>query len=401
MENDFNSKKDKIEWIPFISFLVIIFFGLIILFFTVSEDLRSPVEPSTGCLVMQDNGDFFNSINIVFLGTKYEDVGKFREDSEKMMLSFLNTVPYSDYKNRFNFFRIEEFKDFGCKYDQGAVICNPALAQKEAIKCPGGDYIAVLVDRNKGENLVSHLRSSSWMNLNSLNSADDPLVFAHEFAHSFVDFADEYEFDGKINWDAPNCDSEYDTCPKFSNIEGSECHVGCVNKQYSRSIDVGIMRDYWIPEGKRYGIYNEWFLKNEILEKTIEPSEDSIIKGMPQDKPQSVYVVKGTCDKNGNCNIDNVSMSPGYPSKGFEGDLELKHGDFFVNFPKTTRLYTESKGEDNVIIMPTEFVLALPMDKEVESIEIIENGKIISEYKLNLFKGGTGFGKIINIPKVS
>ena len=243
LEESYNENNKKIKWIPFAIFILIIVVSLGFLFFTPDENVRFTSEPTTGCIVMQDRGDYSNSINVVFLGTEYSDVDNFREDTYKFMESFLGVVPHDKYKDRFNFFRIEDFGEYGCEYDD-AVVCNPKLVQREAIKCPGQDMNVVLVSRDKVNNFFKHLRSSAWLSMISLNSVDDPLVLAHEGAHILYDFADEYEYGGKITWDAPNCDSDL-ACPKFSVVEGSECHVGCVNSENSRPAFYDIMSNYW------------------------------------------------------------------------------------------------------------------------------------------------------------
>jgi hypothetical protein len=345
---------------------------------------------------MQDRGHYKDSINIVFLGTSYKDVSKFRKDSEKMMLSFLNTKPYDSYKERFNFFRIESFGDYGCNYDD-AVVCNPSLAQREAIRCPGNDYIVILTDQSNVKNFFKHLRSSSWMNLMSLNVADDPLVFSHEFAHSFADFADEYEYGGEINWNAPNCDKDYMNCSKFSIINGSECHVGCVNNKYSRPIDVGIMRDYWVS--KIYGAYDEWFLKSLVLDKTKEVKEDIKKRGDPKEKPEQVYVVSGSCD-NGQCKILDVQKSPGYPTS-YKGDssLVVEVGEYSISVPQNNRIMTDFGLEKDVRYVGSyDFVVAVPVVED-KDILLTNDGKVEDFYS---FEGKvTSFSKIIDIPKVS
>tara|TARA_Y100000034_G_scaffold130882_1_gene190432 strand:+ start:690 stop:1898 length:1209 start_codon:yes stop_codon:yes gene_type:complete len=402
MVSEFEEKSKNSKWWPLVTLLIIIISSVLFLLIGDSnEELRygtTSVE-TTGCVIMQDRGNYKDSINIVFLATEYENINKFREDSNKLMSSFLNTVPYNKYPDRFNFFRIEESKDYGCKYD-GAIVCKPALAQREASKCPGGDYTVVLSDYSSVKNLFSHLRSSSWFNLNSLNVADDPLVFPHEFAHSFADFADEYVYGGKINWKAPNCDSDYEYCSKFSSVEGYECHLGCVNNENSRSVYVGIMRDYWVKEGKRYGLYNEWVLENLILDRTKEVEEKV------DEEPVDVYLVNGNCDSEGNCVIDNIDLDSilGYPTKSPSKDssVSLNYGEYNYKIPSRSLLFTESNKSNNVIFTEIEFTIAIPVDIEENNIEIIDNeGNIQDSYIIPAKSFSSIFSKEVKIPSVN
>jgi hypothetical protein len=399
-EYEFSEEEERSpKWWPFALFIFILGIGIVSVFLFGGDgfDLRSPVVPSTGCVVMQDRGDYSNSVNIVFLGASYEDVEKFKQDTEIMMNGFLEVVPYNSYKERFNFFRIEEFGDYGCEYDD-AIICNPSLSQKEATKCPGNDYVVVVSDYSNVKNFFKHLRSSAWRNLASLNSADDPLVFVHEFAHLFADFADEYEFGGRINWDAPNCDN-VKSCPKFSEVEGSECHVGCVNSKYSRSVKVGIMRDYWTSS--RYGLYNEWYLENLIKERTKSGGR-SKTDGEPKESPQLVYLVSGKC-VSGNCEIEDVQKSPGYITENKEESvLVVVTGSHSVNIPSDNKIIIEAEPgmENGRIIYPDEFEfsVAIPIIED-EDIDLVEDGNVIDSF--NFEDRVISFGETVEIPEVN
>jgi hypothetical protein len=382
------------KWWPFILFFVVIISGIIVLI-VVKDDtnLRAPEAPENGCIIMKDNGNYGGSINIIFLGTEYEDLEEFRGDSDKFMNSFLDVTPHDKYKDRFNFFRIEEFSDFGCKYDD-AVVCDPKQVSEESTKCPGQDVSVVLVSRNKAENFFKHLRSSAWMSLISLNSADDPLVLPHEAAHIIYDFADEYVYGGKITWDAPNCDSE-ESCPKFSVVEGSECIVGCVNEEYSRPAEFDIMSNYW--KSDRYEVYNEWYIENLILE-TTSSNGDSF------DVPIDVYIVEGDCSSSGDCTIRDVRKSPDrYPtsSKFIDSRIEVRHGDFSVKIPSSPILFKDYGPSGSVELRPYSFSVSVPVSEENE-IVLIQDNIIKAVYNLKDGSSRSSLGsKIVNIPEVS
>lgn len=399
LDRDLN-EEHTYRWWPLILFSVIVVGVFVFLFFGGGENVELPLSPSTGCVVMQDRGKYSDSINIVFLGTAYDDVQEFREDTEKFMTSFLNVAPHNSYRNRFNFFRIEAFGDFGCSYDD-AVICNPQLVQQEAIRCPGQDVNVVLTNRGKTEDFFSHLRSSAWLNLASINSADDPLVFVHEMGHIGYNFADEYVYGGDITWDAPNCDPEKDSCPMFSEVDNSECIVGCVNKEYSRSVYYGIMSNYW--KSPKFGSYDEWWIENYLIENTKSGGEPDF-GGDPSDGPKDVYVVKGECTKEGECTIEEVVMSPPrYPtnSKLVESDIEIRHGDNFVKIPNSGLLFKDYGDSGNVELRPYDFLVAIPVDPDENEIVLLNKGEIKSRYIIEEEGSQFGGSRIINIPRVS
>ena len=407
MEGYIYGEEHHARWWPFALFSLLIIIGVVIFVFSGDDNLRSPGAPWTGCVVMQDGGDYENSINIIFLGTEYESVEEFRLDTERFMESFLSVVPHNNYKDRFNFFRIEDFGNYGCKYED-AVICNPQTVQRAATKCPGQDMNVVLVSRNKVNNFFKHLRSSAWLTLVSLNSADDPLVLSHEAAHVLYDFADEYVYGGIISWDAPNCDSEKNTCPKFSVVEGSECIVGCVNEENSRPAEYDIMSNYW--KSDRYEVYNEWWIGNFLEDNTAESKLDMKTEGNPVESPEKVYIVEGECSVNGECSITDVRYSPAaYPTKskpfsfGISGGV-IKHGDDSVNVPGGGILFKDFGPEGNIEKRPYPFSLAIPFDEKETKIELYEKDGLKEVYNIEGTEssGEVGFGaKILGIPFVS
>ncbi len=407
MEEYTYEEEHHTRWWPFALFSVLIITGVLVFIFTGDDNLRSPGSPGTGCVVMQDSGDYEDSINIVFLGTEYESVEEFRADTDGFMESFLRVVPHNNYRDRFNFFRIEDFGSYGCKYED-AVICNPQTVQREATKCPGQDMNVVLVSRSKVNNFFKHLRSSAWLTLVSLNSADDPLVLSHEAAHVLYDFADEYVYGGVITWDAPNCDSDKNTCPKFSAVEGAECLIGCVNEENSRPAEYDIMSNYW--KSDRYEIYNEWWIGNYLEENTVGGSSDAITEGDPVESPQDVYIVDGECTSDGDCTITQVDYSPAaYPTKSKiptygSPNVYIKHGGKSVNVPTDNILFKDFGPEGNIEKRPYAFSLAIPVNDKDPNVELHEEGEVKEVYVVKRTESSDRSGagsKVLNIPEVS
>lgn len=378
------------SWAPFIILIILVGFVTFYVFF---DDLftgtRQPVQPSPGCIAIQDNGDSDKNIDIVFLPDNFQDAEKFREKTDKMINTFLTTKPYSDYKDKFNFFRIEQFDlDLKCNYEYGgdAIVCDPSAAKSSATLCPH-DYVIVAVDSEGIQKLFELLRSSAWMGIASVNTADDPLVFSHEFAHIFANFADEYEYGGKITWDAPNCDSNWRTCTKFNVVSDFECIQGCVNSENSRSINVGIMRDYW--KSKVYGVYNEHALTSYILEST-KTSTNELAKSMPINNVQLNYI-------DNEWKIIEVKNSVGYPdglNTGVKSTYKMNIVDktnnnlFEISLPTPLLYFDGHDNESNPyynVTFPnmTSYVVNIPKLEQESRIIVKENDVITSAFILS------------------
>jgi hypothetical protein len=343
----------KNKWIPLTILLVLIVFVFVYLFIFNSNDEteRFASEPIAGCVVMNDRGHYEDSVDVVFLAENYNDMGKFVSDSETFRDGFLDVFPYSEYSERFNFFRLESFENLGCEYDgeyEGAVVCDPATVKKKSLSCPA-DYYIVLVDINGVRNFFDHLRSSAWRGVASLNVADDPLVFPHEFAHLFADLHDEYAWEGgSIFGESPNCDDEFASCPQFEEVRGSECHIGCVNNRHARSVDIGIMRDYW--KSSTYGVFNEYLIENVILENSLGNSEIGTVSMSPKrllaQVPEEVLLIEYECI-GADCKISSVLETEGFVQKYIDTlakdsvmSLDLNDGESY-NFDYLNTLYVE------------------------------------------------------------
>jgi hypothetical protein len=395
------------SWIPVTVLVIIIFsvFGYMLFGDKINSNVRSPAQPLPGCVEMQNNGNYENSIDIVFLADNFEDVEKFREVTDEMVGVFFETIPYNEYKDRFNFFRIEELNNnYNCDYNYGgdAIVCEPIDIKRAAVSCPN-DYPIVAVDVGGIQKLFQHLRSSAWMGTASLNIDDDPLVFTHEFAHLFADFADEYEYGGNINWDAPNCDIDLNSCSKFDLVSFHDCVKGCVDDKHARSIEVGIMRDYW--KSNVFGNYNE-----EVLRRVIE-GESSSLEGLEVLKsPINLVELQYS---SGEWDIISVSESIGFADNSFgTGDYIEVIGPDGESLDKVVLkspiLFLD--GHDEVgnpvqsasIVEGAKYIVSLPAGGE--KIVVKSEGATVSAYNLvsgEKIVGSSGFGgEIVDIPVV-
>lgn len=371
--------------------------------------VRAPTEPMPGCVVVNDNGDPDNSIDIVFLGANYDSVDEFISDTYVWSDALMSVEPYTKYSDRFNFFRIENFSDYGCEWDEGYILCNTGKVIRASSICPH-DYFVVLTDIEGEETLAYWLRSSYYQKVSAINTADDKLVIAHEAGHAFGNFAEEYAEEGlKIWWDAPNCDSEIEICPKFDEVNGTSCIQGCTNFQYSRSVEEGIMRDYWVRGGKTYGAFDEYILEQFILGSTNPALEDNLTV------PESVLIIDISCDGK-NCTIDNVEESTGFSDgkNSFVDESDLLKlvvngsiGESRTKVGSSTKLFTETKEKGVLQVSDFEQIYIIKNPGtfgENISLELYdENNNLISlyDYVVKGVSSVPGPGGDITIPSVS
>ena len=309
----------------------------------------------------------------------------------------------------------------GCKYDgeyEGAVVCDPTTVKKAASGCPA-DYYIVLVDVNGVTNFFDHLRSSAWRGVASLNTADDPLVFPHEFAHLFADLYDEYTWEGgKITGDSRNCDPEFDACPSFDVVEGSECHAGCVNYEHARSIGTGIMRDYW--KSSSYGVFNEYLIEQVIFDNTLSNKQIGTVslspKGNPVQEKEEVLVVEYECAGK-DCEISSVSEGNGYVQKYLDSGSEnvfslgLSNGASY-KFDGLDLLYIEGHNLDGemeadhrVVSRVNDFVVLEKPEQDVRIDLRDPSGKILDSHNYVFTSDGDSYvprlnSKIVDIDEV-
>ena len=222
---------------------------------TIIEGVSAEKEPE--CTSVRYSGDSDSKIDIVFLGTGYGIEEDFADDVERYVFEHILTFsPFDDEKDKFNFFRLDEQADLGCKITD-LIRCDDYKVKIHAAKCPN-DYIIILASRSRMQNTVSHVRSSAIGNLAKINTADNPNVLMHEFGHAFGGLADEYvdeNYYGRIDFKAdeyPNCDNE--GCAKWEGVDDTRCIRGCSLNSYFRPTTSSIMRSLQSAE---FGPVNE------------------------------------------------------------------------------------------------------------------------------------------------
>ena len=366
--------------------MIIVLIGLII--YTVGGIGLSGVELEE-CGVLQNNN---GKINIVFFSEK--------KDAEKYVNYFLNFYPFVDFQNAFNFFYINSYKPKCELYKGIAILCYSRELIKKAGSCPN-DYIVVLEDREQS------LRSSSYVNVMSINSRQPLSVLAHEFAHVFANLAEEY-VPAKIPRGAPNCPGD---CSGFEGRENG-CYDGCSETEKIRSIENGIMRTL---RSKDYGSFNDVFIIGRINEESsgeeavgVSPSEEPTIntfmdplivgraindEGRADCSREKYYLIEGRLsDENIEVNSRSVEMGcigdNGYG--GFNYDLIMKDGGSLKGGKFNPELiFTAAPGSDeeglidgDVFVSDRNFLLRIPIIENSRELEIMADEILLGSINL-------------------
>jgi hypothetical protein len=186
------------------------------------------------CNVLQEG----EGPGLVFFGTK--------EQTERYMDALYAVKPFDEARERLKVSYIDSVKPLCELYKGIALLCYSRELVVQAGACEY-EYIVVL------EEHPSSIRSSAFEDVMSINTAHQPSVFAHEFGHSFADFAEEYT-PASLPRSSDNCQA---SCEAFDFADG--CYQGCSEEGYYRSIDAGIMRTL---SATRFGTWHESYLRD-------------------------------------------------------------------------------------------------------------------------------------------
>ena len=253
--------------IPKNSFIPVFIIGIsigvvLVIVFLSSSQVQKSVK-GEDCITLREPTQDLKSI--VFLSYGYSNKEDFLIDVWSYIndtYGLLSLKPFSQSKNKMSFYAIFTDKVI-CGIEDSTLICDDEVAKRISLSCPN-DYIFVIGARNNFLNFIDPIRSSSYLNLASINTADHRLVVAHELGHIFGRLADEYVekgLDFSVNT-YKNCDVE--PCPKWKAFSFAGCFRGCGSINLYRSTEKGIMRDYF--ESDSYGDYNEWLLNNSLYQ---------------------------------------------------------------------------------------------------------------------------------------
>ncbi|MDO8509067.1 MAG: M64 family metallopeptidase [Nanoarchaeota archaeon] len=217
-------------------------------FFYIKDNIKLSDAGLVGCNTIQKNSE--NGVDIVFFADNAETAKEYSD-------YFLSVSPFDKYKDRFNFYYIGDYYPLCELYKNIALLCYTRDLVKKASSCPN-DYIIVINDEENDD-----IRSSSYMNVMSINAKHPLSVIIHEFGHAFVNLAEEYVPAKIPRNSAGNCVAD---CNEFGG-RNDGCYNGCSLAEYSRSVENGIMRTL---RSDNYGSYNE-----KVVIDKIEKSSSS------------------------------------------------------------------------------------------------------------------------------
>jgi len=338
-------------------FVVVSASGII---FNQTSRLSPPILET--CKTIRDNG---GENNVLFFSEKVvaEDYANY----------FLKTEPFKSNKNNFNFFYIDSVEPQCEIYKEEAFFCYSKDLVKKSSACPN-DYIVVLGD------YPPKIRSSSFMNVLSLNENHPKSVFLHEFGHAFANLAEEYvELNAKIPEGSKNC---VERCESFGSVGG--CYNGCTLSEFFRSPPNGVMRTLSTTD---YGAFN----KNLIKERMEEENEffgkytGKVISETSDCESQNYYLigqVEGELKKELH---RGCAGSTGYGGKDYQivskNNEILLEGKINDRFIFTSRPSPEGESLGRTYDYEGDFFIKVPVVIRGENIEIAGDRKLVESSK--------------------
>lgn len=349
---------------------------LLIIFFNLSPTLSPSSKALEECKAISNNNP--NGFNLVLFSTK--------EQAEKYSNYLLTIPPFDKNKNAFNFYYIDSYSPKCELYKGVAILCYSKELIQKASSCPN-DYIIVIKEESP------EIRSSSYMNIISLNLNHQLSVFPHEFGHAFAILAEEYT-PAEIPKGSENCQS---SCKDFENSD--RCFLGCSKENYYRSTENGIMRTL---SSENYGTFDENLISKKITENTNSKITGSAISNEINCENENYFLIEGTYSEE-EIKILNKSTEEGCVGTSGNGFFEYKvimednstlaDGNFNPEL-----IFTDVQSSNqNIIFGQTynndkQFYLKLPLIENSKTLEISKDNQII--FEINLQNAGKEFCKI-------
>ena len=357
------------KWIIIPIIVILIVSIILIIYFIKNNSFNQSPTNLEECKTISYNGE--NKINIVFFSSK--------ENAEKYSNYFLTLNPFSENKDAFNFYYIDNYIPECETYKGIAILCYNEELIKKASSCPN-DYIVIIKDSD------FNMRSSSYMNVMSINSNHPLSVFPHEFGHAFMTLAEEYT-PATIPRGAKNCQK---SCEKFSINDG--CYQGCSQDSYMRSIDNGIMRTL---NSQDYGKFNAQLILDKIKKNSI--TTGNAIASETQCRDQKNYLIKGNYSQ-GQISILGKSIEPGCPgTTDNNGEIQYKLTTEDNTILATENfnpelIFTDAQSSDQQQIQgqPFErdgtFFLKLQIIPQAKNLEILKENEQLTQINLEDMK---------------
>ncbi|MBS3091217.1 hypothetical protein J4217_02095 [Candidatus Pacearchaeota archaeon] len=311
------------------------------------------------------NGD--DKINIVFLSDKKT----VREYSDYLF----SITPFSSNKDKFNILYIDSYQPECQLYKSVALLCYSKELTKKASSCKS-DYVIAL------ENKPAEIRSSSYMNVISINKNNPKTVLPHELSHALANLADEY-----VPADIP---SGSKNCLSKCTLSKENCFDGCSKSNYYRTINQGIMRSL---NSKEFGSFDESLIQESINSQTDKRTG---ITGNAISEincnGQSYYLLTGTL-KDNSIQIKNKEIEKGCVGNNGYGQFNhriilndntiLGQESFNPEFIFTDSQNGQMTIDGSTFSSDIEFYVKVPAINDAKTLEIYNEDTKVGETKLN------------------
>jgi len=343
-----------------IIFSILIIVVVILIVLNLSTKNLSPAELEQ-CNQLTNNP---NAIDIVFFSTK--------QQAKEYSTYLINSEPYKNYKDSFNFYFIDSYQPECELYKGVAILCYSKELIKKSASCPN-DFIVVIQDK------PSNIRSTAYMNVVSLNSKHNKNVFLHEFGHSFANLADEY-IPASIPKKSKNC---VDNCDNFQNL--GECKEGCSDSTHYRSINNGVMKTL---NTNNYGEFNTELILQKIPTATSRLTSFAIAEKLNCEN--SKYILITGNYNQGEITIKEKTIETGCLGTNGIGDFEYNlilqddsnlQEEFNPQFIFTD-IQEETDLSGGAVEQQGDFYLKISKIENSKTLEISKEGQLITQTDL-------------------
>lgn len=349
-------------------FIILIFLIAVILgylYFQRANFGFSTVD-SGECATLQYGGQ--GGVNVVFFANN-------QKEAEKYVKYFLEIEPFNNNEKKFNFYYVKDYTPVCEVYKNIALLCYSREIIRKSALCPNDQIVILNGDYERS------LRSSTYLNVMSINTRHPMSVFPHEFGHSFVNLAEEYT-PAKIPRNSPgNC---VDDCLKFEG-RNDGCYVGCSENDYLRSIENGIMRTL---SSDNYGTFNKWVISKKVVELTGTSAEGISGNAIGGEgcSLQDYYLVRGNYNEGVNIEekeivqgcVGDTGSGPYSIDIILENDEKINIGQFNPEMIFTDAPGEEISGEGDVFASPEEEINGETYDSDIDfylKVPVVENAK--------------------------
>ncbi|NIO44015.1 MAG: PKD domain-containing protein [Candidatus Aenigmarchaeota archaeon] len=212
-----------------------------------------PEKEGSNCQTLVNSGSSTTLFDIVFVGDNYTaaQLTQFAADVNAHNNTLLSFQPFSNHS--INIHWVNESRNLGCYHNcmgvSRLICCNNTAVLNLATQCPLDEIIVIFNSNNYGGSgtrstggLTSFAISYSGDDTSCTNNCSGDRVTVHEFGHSFGNLHDEYTDNnvygnsGGATPNGPNCDNTAG-CPRFANITGVVCNLGCSYNDWYRGDD--------------------------------------------------------------------------------------------------------------------------------------------------------------------